>query len=115
MSRSYSRIPRAVSMLITLKTAALEEDITKGSAPLSDALGCGKFVVAAMVDETIQALTKNETLIAELKSQLSLANETVKSYEALGLPDPDEMSDTDKQEIRELAAAQQKRREADEM
>lgn len=107
-------VPFAVCTLLKIKDFAIQEDGLSEKS-LSYYTGCGKLVITHRIDDVINALITRESRIADLEHQLAYTKDSLQDYQRLGFIDPDSMDEQELKECRELAAAQEKRREADEV
>ena len=96
-------------MLLQLKEYAIAN---KDNKVLTDAVQCGPFVIARLIDELVDDYNRTKTTLAGIESERQIYFDECKEWDDIGFPEtPADMSEA---RIAELKALAEKWRKEDE-
>ena len=105
----WSKSPRAIQMLLRLKEYVIAN---KDNKIWLDAVKCGPFVIAGMIDALIDDYNRTKTALAETENQRRIYYDGCKEWQKLGFVTCP--ADMDEARIAELKALAEKWRKEDE-
>lgn len=96
-----SNAPRAIFMLLDLKQYAIAN---KDNKIWTDAVGCGAFVMARLIDTLVDDYNRTKTSLAETENMRRIYYESCQEWQSIGFDyDPSEYGEERQAELKALA------------